>query len=45
MKLAVPAAVGVPERVPELLRLSPAGRSPEVTANVNDPGGPDALSV
>jgi hypothetical protein len=30
----IPAALGVPESSPALLRLSPSGKAPEVTANV-----------
>ena len=38
MKAAVPALVGVPEIVPELERLSPAGRLPALTAQVAPEG-------
>jgi hypothetical protein len=34
VKLEVPVAVGLPEITPELLRLSPAGRLPPVTAQL-----------
>jgi hypothetical protein len=34
VKLASPAAVGVPEMVPELLRVSPAGSAPAVSVQV-----------
>ena len=34
MNVELPAAVGVPDSVPLLLRLSPAGRVPEVTVQV-----------
>ena len=34
VKLEVPVAVGLPEMVPELLKLRPAGRLPEETDQV-----------
>ena len=43
--LYVPAAVGVPEMVPDVDSARPDGRVPEVTAQVYDPEPPDAESV
>ncbi len=46
VKLKVPPAVGVPERVPALpFKLRPAGRAPAVTENVYGAVPPLALIV
>jgi hypothetical protein len=39
-----PGVVGVPERTPTLLRVSPAGRVPEDTVKVGA-GSPEAVNV
>lgn len=44
VKVDVPVAVGVPERIPALLSASPAGRVPEDTANVAA-GTPEAVNA
>jgi hypothetical protein len=45
VKLAGPAAVGVPEMIPLLLRLRPAGRFPEETVQPYGALPPEAESV
>ena len=44
-KLALPAALGVPEITPAALKLNPAGNVPNVTANVGAPTPPLAVIV
>jgi hypothetical protein len=43
VKAAVPAAVGVPEIVPELLGVSPAGSAPAVSVQVKGVTPPIAV--
>ena len=45
VKLNVPAVVGLPEIVPEVLNASPGGRLPVVTVQVYGADPPVALSV
>jgi hypothetical protein len=45
VKLAVPAAVGVPDIVPLAARVSPAGSVPPATDHVYGGVPPDALKV
>ena len=45
VKLDAPATVGVPVKVPPLLRVRPADRLPDVTEKVKGPVGPDAVIV
>jgi len=45
VNLLVPAVVGVPEISPELLKLNPAGKLPEVTLQLMAPVPPEAASV
>ena len=45
VKVLVPAAVGVPEMAPELLKFSPAGKLPLLTLQLMAPVPPEAVSV
>ena len=45
VKLNVPAAVGVPDRTPAEVSVSPVGMAPTVTANVYGDVPPDAVIV
>ena len=44
VNLLAPAAVGVPEMTPELLKLSPPGKLPEVTLQLMEPVPPVAAT-
>jgi hypothetical protein len=45
VKSKVPSFVGIPVSLPSAPSVSPSGRSPEATAKVNGPGGPDAVTT
>ena len=45
VNVVMPTAVGVPDRTPALLKLSPAGSVPEFTVHESAPVPPDAASA
>ena len=45
LKVVVPSAVGVPLITPEALMVSPGGRVPEASAQVNGPTPPVEVNV